>query len=320
MMLRFFLGIFLSLGILFPCSAQQYPAKSIKIVVPFPVGGIADIYSRMIGNRWTEAWGQPVVVENRTGAGGNIAAEMVAKSAPDGYTLVMGSLGTHAVNVSLFSKLPFDPVRDFAPVALALEAEGLLAVHPSLPVHSVADLIALARAKPGALSYASAGAGTASHLAGELFKAVARVDMLHVPYKGNVPAITDLLAGQTALIFATMPTVLPHAKAGKLRALATIGTARSAAAPELPTVAETLPGFEVNNWVGLFAPAGTPPEIVARLNGEVQKFMQSKEISARLTAEGARFIPLSPDQFGAFVKAEIAKWAPVVKASGAKAD
>jgi tripartite-type tricarboxylate transporter receptor subunit TctC len=300
--------------------AQGYPSKPIKIIVPFPVGGIADLYSRMIGSRWTELWGQPVLVENRTGAGGNIAAEMVAKSAPDGYTLVMGSLGTHAVNVSLFSRLPFDPVRDFAPVALALEAEGLLAVHPSLPAHSVAELIALARAKPGALSYASAGAGTASHLAGELFKAMARVDMLHVPYKGNVPAITDLLAGQTALIFATMPTVLPHAKAGKLRALATIGTARSAAAPELPTVAETLPGFEVNNWVGLFAPAGTPPEIVARLNGEVQKFMQSKEISARLTAEGARFIPMTPDQFGAFVKAEIAKWAPVVKASGAKAD
>jgi tripartite-type tricarboxylate transporter receptor subunit TctC len=317
---RLLVLIFLSLGIFYPCAAQQYPAKPIKIIVPFPVGGIADIYSRMIGSRWTELWGQPVLVENRTGAGGNIAAEMVAKSAPDGYTLVMGSLGTHAVNVSLFSKLPYDPVRDFAPVALALEAEGLLVVHPSVPAQSVAELISYARAKPGMLTYASAGAGTASHLAGELFKSMAKVDMVHVPYKGNVPAITDLLAGQTALIFATMPTVLPHAKAGKLRALATIGTARSAAAPELPTVAETLPGFEVNNWVGLFAPAGTPPEIVARLNGEVLKFMQSKEITTRLSAEGAHFIPMTPDQFGAFVKAEIAKWAPVVKASGAKAD
>ena len=313
---RFLAVFFLS----FSALAQNYPAKPIKVIVPFPAGGIADIYSRLIGNRWTAAWGQPVVVENRTGAGGNIAAEMVAKAPPDGYTLVMGSLGTHAVNVSLFSKLPYDPVRDFAPISLALEAEGLLALHPSVPAQNVAELIALARSKPGGLSYASAGAGTASHLAGELFKAMAKVDMLHVPYKGNVPAITDLLAGQTSLIFATMPTVLPQAKAGKLRALATIGAARSAAAPELPTVAETLPGFEVNNWVGLFAPAGTPADIVGRLNGEVQKFMQSKEITARLTAEGARFIPMTPDQFGAFVKSEIAKWAPVVKASGAKAD
>ncbi len=320
MIFRMFSGIVLSLAIFFPCSAQQYPSKPIKIVVPFPVGGIADIYSRLIGNRWTETWGQPVVVENRTGAGGNIAADLVAKSAPDGYTLVMGSLGTHAVNVSLFSKMPFDPVRDFAPICLALEAEGLLALHPSVPAHDVAELIALARSKPGGLTYASAGAGTASHLAGELFKAMAKVDMLHVPYKGNVPAITDLLAGQTSLIFATMPTVLPQAKAGKLRALATIGAVRSKAAPELPTVAETLPGFEVNNWVGLFAPVGTPPDIVRRLNAETSKFMQSKEIETRLTNEGARFIPMTPEQFGDFVKAEIIKWAPVVKASGAKAD
>ena len=304
----------------FSVNAQNYPSKPIKIVVPFPVGGIADIYSRLIGNRWTELWGQPVVIENRTGAGGNIGADMVAKAAPDGYTLGIGSLGTHAVNVSLFSKMPYDPVRDFAPICLALEAEGLLVLHPSVAAQSVPELIAYARAHPGALSYASAGAGTASHLAGELFKSMAKVDLLHVPYKGNVPAITDLLAGQTSLLFGTMPTVLPHAKAGKLRALATIGTARSAAAPELPTVAETLPGFEVNNWVGLFAPAGTPPEIVGKLNGEVQKFMRSKEIAARLTAEGARFIPMTPDQFGNFVKAEIAKWAPVVRASGARAD
>ena len=320
MISRFAFAFVLSLGILAPCQAQLYPSKPIRIICPFPVGGIADLYSRLIGNRLTEVWGQPVVVENRAGAGGNIAAEMVAKSAPDGYTLVMGSLGTHAVNVSLFAKMPFDPVRDFAPVALALEAEGLLVVHPSVPAQSVAELISLLRAKPGALSYASAGMGTARHLAGELFKTMAKVDMVHVPYKGNVSAITDLLAGQTALIFATMPTVLPQAKAGKLRALATIGTARSAAAPEIPTVAESLPGFEVNNWVGLFAPAGTAPDIVGRLNAEVQKFMQTKEITARLTAEGARFIPMTPEQFGAFVKAEIVKWAPVVKASGAKAD
>jgi len=312
----------LLLILLFPLTAfaQAYPAKPIKLIVPFPVGGIADIYSRIVAARLTESWGQPVVVDNRTGAGGNIGADLVAKSAPDGYTIGIGSIGTHAVNVALFSKMPFDPVRDFAPICLLLEAEGLLVLHPSVAAHNVPELIALARAKPGGLTYASAGAGTASHLAGELFKSMAKVDLLHVPYKGNVPAITDLLAGQTSLIFATMPTVLPHTKAGKLRALATIGTARSKATPELPTVAETLPGFDVTNWVGFFAPAGTPPDIVRRLNAETAKFMQSKEIETRLVNEGARFIPMTPEQLGGFVKAEIAKWAPVVKASGAKAD
>jgi len=301
-------------------AAQTWPAKPIRIVVPFPAGGIADLYSRLIGARWTEAWGHPVVVENRTGAGGNIAADLVAKSAPDGYTIVMGSIGTHAVNVSLFSRLPYDPVKDFAPITLAVDADGLLAVHPSVTVANVPELIALARSKPGGLTYASAGAGTASHLAGELFKTLAKVDLVHVPYKGNVPALTDLLAGQTSLIFATMPTVLPHTRAGKLRAIATIGSARAAATPELPTVNETLPGFVVNNWVGLFAPAGTPAEIVNRMNAETAKLMQQKDIEARLTSEGGRFHPMSPAQFGDFVKAEIAKWAPVVKASGAKAD
>src|SRR5438477_54187 len=233
--------------------AQAYPAKPIKIVVPFPAGGIADLYGRLLGARLSEPWGQPIVIENRTGAGGNIGADAVAKSAPDGYTLVMGSFGTHAVNVSLFSSMPYDPVRDFAPIVVVLEAEGLLVVHPSVPAQSLLDLIAYARAHPGRVTFASAGMGTASHLAGELFKTMARVEMTHVPYKGNVPAITDLLAGQTSLLFGTMPTVLPHAKAGKLRALATIGTARSTAAPELPTVGETLPGFEANNWDRLLA-------------------------------------------------------------------
>jgi tripartite-type tricarboxylate transporter receptor subunit TctC len=301
--------------------AQAYPSKPIKIVVPFPAGGIADVYARVIGARFTEAAGQPVVIENRTGAGGNIAAEQVAKSAPDGYTLVMGSVGTHAVNVSLFSKLPYDPVSDFAPIALVAEADSLLVVHPSVAAHSVAELIALARSRPGTLSYASAGPGTASHLAGELFKSMAKIDMLHIPYKGNSPAITDLLAGQTALLFATMPTVLPHAKAGKLRALATCGTARAAATPELPTVGEAaLPGFDVTNWIGLFAPAGTPADVVRRLNAEVHRTMQAPDMQARLAGEGARFVATTPQQFGAYVKSEIAKWAPVVKASGARAD
>jgi tripartite-type tricarboxylate transporter receptor subunit TctC len=302
-----------------PAEAQPYPSKPIRIVVPFAAGGIADIYSRIIGMRVGEAWGQPVLVENRTGAGGNIGADVVATSPPDGYTLVMSALGPHAVNVSLFSKIPYDPVRDFAAIALVLEAEGLLVVHPSVAATTVPELIALARSKPG-LTFASAGMGTASHLAGELFKTMAKVEMVHVPYKGNVPAITDLLAGQTALLFATMPTVLPHAKAGKLRALATIGNSRAAATPELPTVAEALPGFEVNNWIGLFAPAGTPMEIVRRWNAEIMRIMQSPDIQARLPNEGARFSPNTPEQFAAFVKAEIAKWAPVVKASGARVD
>lgn len=301
--------------------AQAYPAKPIRIVVPFPAGGVADVYARIIGARMSEAWSQPVVIENRTGAGGNIAAEAVAKSPADGYTLVMGSVGTHAVNVSLFSKLPYDPVNDFAAIALVAETDALLVVHPSVPAHTVPELIALARSKPGALSYASAGPGTASHLAGELFKSMAKVDMLHIPYKGNSPAITDLLAGQTALFFATMPTVLPHAKAGKLRALATCGVARAAATPELPTIGEAaLPGFDVTNWIGLFAPAGTPADIVRKLNAEVLRTMQAPDMQARLAGEGARFVATTPQQFGAYVKAEIGKWAPVVKASGARAD
>jgi len=300
--------------------AQPYPSKPVRIIVNFPAGGVADVYARIIGAKVQEAWGQPVVIENRTGAGGNIGAEAVAKSPPDGYTLNMSAIGPHAVNVSLFSKLPYDPVKDFTAVALVLEAEGLLVVHPSVPANSVAEFITYARANPGKLTFASAGTGTASHLAGELFKTMAKVDMTHVPYKGNVPAITDLLAGQTSLLFATMPTVLPHAKTGKLRALATIGAERSRAAAELPTVAETLPGFEVNNWIGLFAPAGTPAPIVQRWNAEVLRIMQLAEIQARLPVEGARFAPNSPEQFAQFVKSEIAKWASVVKASGARVD
>jgi tripartite-type tricarboxylate transporter receptor subunit TctC len=240
-------------------NAQSYPVKPIRIIVPFPAGGIADLFGRVIGQKFHETWGQPAVVENRPGAGGNIGAEVVAKSPPDGYTLVTGSIGTHAVNVSLFSKLPYDPIRDFAPVSLIMEAEGLLVVHPSVPVRTVKELIALAKARPGQLAYASAGYGTAAHLSGELFKSMAKVDMVHVPYKGNVPAITDLIAGQTSLLFATMPTVLPQVQAGRLKALAVTSSARAPAAPQLPTIAEAaLPGYSVTNWIGVFAPAGHP--------------------------------------------------------------
>jgi tripartite-type tricarboxylate transporter receptor subunit TctC len=304
-----------------PAAAQSYPAKPLRIVVPFPAGGIADLFARVIGQKFNEAWGQPVVVDNRPGAGGNIGAEVVARAAPDGYTLVMGSIGTHSVNVSLFSKLAYDPIRDFAAVALVMEAEGLLVLHPSVPVKTVKELIALAKARPGQVAYASAGYGTAGHLAGELFKSMARVDMVHVPYKGNVPAITDLIAGQTSLLFATMPTVLPQVQAGRLKALAVTSSSRSPAAPELPTIAEAaLPGYSVTNWIGLFAPAGTPRDVVVKLNGETVRIMQAPEIQKRLTLEGAKFTPRTPDEFTAFVKSEIAKWAKVVKDAGIRVD
>jgi len=305
-----------------PAAAQTpaYPDKPIRIVVPFPVGGIADTIGREIARKLTEAWGQPVVIDNRPGAGGNIGADIVAKSPPDGYTLVMGNIGTHAVNVSLLPAMPFDTIKDFTPIIHVLDAEGLLVVNPAIKATTVPELIALARSEPGKLSYGSAGLGTTSHLAGELFKSMTKVDIVHVPYKGNVPAITDLLGGQTAMIFATMPTVLPHVRGGRLRALAVLGTARSPALPDVPTVAESVPGFEVSNWIGLFGPAGMSPAIVARLNAEVRRIMLSAEIQKRLETEGAKFIPLSPHQFGAFQAAELTKWAKTIKDANIKAE
>jgi len=297
--------------------AQPYPQKPIRIIVPFAAGGIADTFARSIGQKLNEAWSQPVVVENRAGAGGNIGAEAVAKAPPDGYTLVMGNIGTHALNVTLFKDLPFDPIRDFAPVALVLEADGLLVVPPSLPVSSVKDLIQLARSKPASLAYGSAGMGTTSHLAGELFKHMAKVDITHVPYKGNVPALTDLLGGQIQMMFATMPTALPHVKAGKLKALASIRSARTRALPDLPTVAEAaLRGFDANNWIGLFAPAGTPSEIVHLLNTEVVKVMNTPEMRKRVETEGATFSPMSAGQFADFVRKEVVDWGRIIRAAG----
>ena len=301
--------------------AQQFPTKPIRIVVPFPPGGFSDVFSRIIGKNMSDSWGQQVVVDNRPGAGGNIGADIVAKSPPDGYTLCMGTIGTHAINATLFSKLPYDPVRDFVAVAFVVEAEGLLVVHPSLPVKTTKELIALARSEPGQLTYASAGAGTTSHLAGELFKTMAKVDITHVPYKGNVPAITDLMSGQTSMLFATLPTVLPQVQANRLRGIAVLGARRSAALPQIPTLAESgLRGFEVNNWTGLLAPAGTPPAVVNRLNAEVNRTMQLPEVQARLPKEGLRHVAMTPQQFGDFVRSEKEKWAPIVKATGAKAD
>ena len=300
--------------------APGYPNKTIRIVVPFPPGGISDVMSRVFGQKFTDSWNQPVIIENRAGAGGNIGSDIVAKSPPDGYTLVMGSIGTHAVNASLFSKMPYDTVKDFAPVALVVEADGLLVLHPSVPVKTVKDLIAFARARPGQLAYASAGNGTASHLAGELFKSLAKIDLVHIPYKGNVPAITDLVGGQTSMLFATMPTVLPLARAGKLHALAVTGAQRNPAAPEIPAMAETLPGFDVTNWIGLFAPAGTPADIVAKLNTEAMRIMRLPEVQSRLVNEGAKSRPNTPVEFGAFVKTEMARWGKVIRQAGVRAD
>ncbi|MBK7661132.1 MAG: tripartite tricarboxylate transporter substrate binding protein [Betaproteobacteria bacterium] len=301
--------------------APAYPSKAIKIIVPFAVGGIADTFARVIGQKLSDLWGQPVVVENRTGAGGNIGADLVAKSAPDGYTILLSNIGTHAVNVHLMKTMPFDPVKDFVPIAHVLDAEGLLVVHPDLKAKNVTDVIALAKAQPGKLTYASGGTGTTSHLAGEMFKSAAKVDIVHVPYKGNSPAITDLVGGQTTMAFATMPTVMPMVKAGRLRALAVIGTTRAAALPDVPTVAESgLPGFAVSNWIGLFAPAGTPPEIVRRLNAEVLKIMQSPEVVKRLESEGAKFLPMTAEQFADFQKAELLKWGKAIREAGIKAE
>jgi tripartite-type tricarboxylate transporter receptor subunit TctC len=298
--------------------AEPYPTKTIKIVVPFAVGGIADTFGRVIAQKLTETWGQPVIIENKAGAGGNIGADFVAKSPPDGYTLVIGNIGTHAVNPYLMKSMPFDPQKDFVPIAHLMDAEGLLAVNTALPVKTIPDLIAYAKANPGKLSYASAGIGTTSHLAGELFKITTKVDMVHVPYKGNSPAITDVMGGQAQMIFATMPTVIQQVRSGRLRAVASLGATRAAATPDVPTIAETLPGFEVNNWIGLFAPAGTPHEIVAKLNAEVQKIMRTPEVEKRLETEGARFIPSTPESFAAFQKAEAAKWGKAIQEAGLK--
>jgi tripartite-type tricarboxylate transporter receptor subunit TctC len=300
--------------------AQPYPSKTIRIVVPFAVGGIADTFARVIAQKLTDTWGQPVIVENKTGAGGNIGADLVAKSPPDGYTLVMGNIGSHAVNPYLVKNMSFDPLKDFVPIAHVLDAEGLLVVHPDLPVKTVPDLIAYAKANPGKLSYASGGVGTTSHLAGELFKSLAKVDIVHVPYKGNSPAITDVMGNQAQMIFATMPTVIQQARAGRLRAVATLGTVRAAATPDVPTISESLPGFDVANWIGLFAPAGTPHEIVARLNAEVQKIMRTPEVQKRLEVEGAKFIPTTPESFAAFQRAESEKWGKAIRDAGIKVE
>jgi tripartite-type tricarboxylate transporter receptor subunit TctC len=301
--------------------AQTYPAKTIRIVVPFPPGGATDILARAVAQKLTDAWGQAVVVDNRPGAGGNIGSELVAKAAPDGYTLEMGTVGTHAINASLYAKMPYDHVKDFAPVILVAGVPNVLVVNPSLPVSSVQELIAYAKANPGKLNFASSGNGTSIHLAGELFKVMAGVQMTHIPYKGSAPALQDLIGGQVQLMFDNLPPSLPHIKAGKLRALAVTSATRSSALPDTPTIAESgLPGFEASSWFGVLAPAGTPPAIIARLNAEIGAWLASAEAKEKMLALGANIGGGSPEDFARHIAAETAKWQKVVKASGAKVD
>ena len=302
-------------------SAQTYPNHPIRLVVPFPPGGTTDILAREVGERLTATLGQTVVIDNRPGAGGNIGADIVAKAAPDGYTLLMATVGTHAINASLYRKLPYDHIKDFAPVVLVAGVPNVLEVTPSLPVHSVAELIKLAKEKPGQLNFASSGNGTSIHLSGELFKTMAGVDMTHVPYKGSAFALTDLIAGQVQLMFDNLPSSLPHIKAGKLRAIAVTSAQRAPALPDVPTIAESgLPGFEASAWFGIVAPAGTPPAIVNRINAEVNQWLHSPEAADKLLAQGAIAAGGTPEQFVAHIRAETDKWAKVVKASGAKVD
>ena len=301
--------------------APPYPTKPIRLVVPFPAGGATDILARAVAQKLTEAWGQAVVVDNRPGAGGNIGSELVAKSAPDGYTLEMGTVGTHAINASLYAKMPYDHIKDFAPVILVAGVPNVLVVNPSVPANSVQELIAYAKANPGKLNFASSGSGTSIHLSGELFKVMAGVQMTHIPYKGSSPALQDLLGGQVQLMFDNLPPSLPQIKSGKLRALGVTTAARAAALPDTPTIAESgLPGFEASSWFGVLAPAGTSPAIIAKLNAEIAKWLATPEAKEKLTAVGANVASGTPDDFAKHIAAETAKWAKVVKDSGAKVD
>ena len=316
------LSLILSLGLLSYqlvfAQANNYPNHQIKIISPFATGGIADGFSRIIAQGLSDSFGQPVIVENKTGGGGNIGADFVAKSPADGYTLIMGSIGTHAVNPFLVKNMPYDPLKDFVPVVFVLDAEGLLAVNPSLPVKNVSELIAYLKANPGKVSYGSGGIGTASHLAGELFVMTTKVDMVHIPYKGNALAITDLIGGQTQVMFATMPTILPYVKSDKLRGLAVTGAGRDPSMPDLPSISETLPGFDVKNWIGLFAPAGTPPAVVKKLHTEVSKIMQQPAVQKKLESEGAKYYAMSPEAFGTFQKKESVRWGKIIQSAGIK--
>lgn len=300
--------------------AANYPNKPIRIVVPQSAGGSTDLTARLIAQKLSDAVGQPVVVDNRPGAGSIIGTDLVAKATPDGYTLLVVA-SSITINPSLHRKLPFDPMRDLAPITQLSAFPNMLVVHPSLPVKSVQDLIALARAKPGQINYGSSGTGTGTHLSAELFKSMTGVDMVHVPYKGGGPAVTALLGGQVQLNFATIPSVLPYVRAGKLRAVAVTTSRRSPAAPDVPTIAESgVPGYDHGPWNGMLAPAKTPKAVIARLNAEVARIVHMPEAKAVLVHEGAEPVGNTPEEFAAIIRTETAKWAKVIKAAGIKAD
>jgi tripartite-type tricarboxylate transporter receptor subunit TctC len=302
-------------------AAQQYPVRPVRFVLGFAPGGASDTMARAIGTQLSQGLGQPVVIDNRAGAGGNIAAEIVARSAPDGYTMLLGNNGILAVNVSLYSKLAFDPVKDFAPVVLVASQPNVLVVHPGVAVNSVKALVALAKAKPGQLNYASPGPGTTGHLAGELFKRMAGLEYTIIPFKGGGPAALAMLSGETQFTFATALSVQGHIKSGKLRALAVTTAARSVSFPELPTVAEAgVPGFDAITWHGVVVPARTPQAVIARLNREFNRLLQAPDMRAKLLALGSEVIGGEPKQLTDYMKVEIPRWAKVIKDSGARAE
>ena len=305
-----------------PAAAQTYPTKPVKIVVPYTPGGATDIFARLIAQKLSQPLGQQVVVENRPGAGGNIGADIVAKAEPDGHTLVMATVATHAINPSLYARMPYDAVRDFEPVAFVAGVPNVMEVNPkNVKAKSVAEFIAEAKAEPGKFSVASSGNGTSIHLSAELFKQMTGVDMVHVPYKGSAPAVNDLIAGQVDLMFDNLPASIQHIRAGALRPLAVTSAQRSPALPDVPTVAEAgVPGYEASSWFALYAPAKTPKEIVERLNAEVRKALEDPDMQKRFADLGGDIRPMSPAELTAFQKAELEKWAKVVKLSGAKAE
>lgn len=302
-------------------AAQAWPSKPIRYIVPFAPGGTTDILARTIGDKLSVVLGQPVIIENRPGAGGGVGAEATAKAAPDGYTIMGGTISTHAINASLYSNLPYDPVKDFVPITLIARVPNMLVINPSIPAKDVKELIALMKARPGTFTFASSGNGTSQHLSGELFKSMAGVEMQHIPYKGSPPALQDVMGGQVSMTFDNITTAWPLTKGGKLRALAVTTAKRSPIAPDVPTLAESgLAGYEIGSWQGVFAPAATPPAIVRRLNTEIVKIINAPDVQAKLLGLGAEPVANTSDEFAALVKAEVIKWGDVVRKSGAKVD